>query len=401
MAGNGKSKVPYRRDGKWVGAISYRGKKHWVGTFKTKEEWTTASARLRTRLAEQAGHQQPSTLTFEGFVIEKNWPHNFPRKRKKLMTFDTLAGNIRPFLRKFGDRTLAQSLTRGEAREWALSVPYYCHAAARGLINDIIDDDLMTSNPFGRLGISAGRGRKDIDVISEQDFDDLKQLARTIRGDEYGRVLETLVHSLGEEAFRPGEAFALRWDNIDFEKDIIHIEQAVDHKGRLTLPKNGKPRDIVLFPETKRRLLEMPRLSDEFVFTSSRGRMLVTTRFYYYWNPIRAVWESTRPRDHWIHARLAADPKDHFDPYELRHRACTWMCTPHPHGLGLDPADVALQMGHTDGGALVMKLYAHPAKDLARKRILDAATNWQPPASSSSERRDDESDVEGGHRDVA
>jgi integrase len=393
--------VPYRRDGKWVGAISYKGRKHWVGTFATKSDWKDAEAELRTKLARQAGQEQPSTLTFSGFVVEKNWPHNYPRKRKKLMTFDTLAGNVRPFLRKFGDRTLTQSLTRSEAREWALSVPYYCHATARGLINDIIDDDLMTSNPFGRLGIPAGRGRKDIDVISEPDFEDLTQLALTIRGDEYGRVLETLVHALGEEAFRPGEAFALRWRNIDFEKNMVRIEQAVDHKGRLTLPKNGQARDIVLFPETKQRLLKMPRLSDEFVFTSSRGRMLVTTRFYYYWNPIRAAWESTRPQDHWIHARLRADTKDHFDPYELRHRAATWMCTPRPHGLGLTAVDVALQMGHTDGGALVMKLYAHPDKDLARKRILDAATSWRPPSASGADLRGDDTDVEGDHRDVA
>ena len=52
------------------------------------------------------------------------------------------------------------------------------------------------------------------------------------------------------------------------------------------------------------------------------------------------------------------------------------MLTPRPHGLCLDPVDVALQMGHTDGGALVMRLYGHPDKKLARQRILDAANGW-------------------------
>ena len=123
----------------------------------------------------------------------------------------------------------------------------------------------------------AGRGRKDIDVISERDFEELKRLALTTRGDEYGIVLETLLHFLGEEACRPGEAFALRWRDVDFANDIIRIKETADHKGRLTPPKNGLTREIVLFPETERRLLAMPRLDEESVFPSVRGRMMVAS----------------------------------------------------------------------------------------------------------------------------
>ena len=40
--------------------------------------------------------------------------------------------------------------------------------------------------------------------------------------------------------------------------------------------------------------------------------------------------------------------------------------------LGLSPADVAVQLGHTDGGALVMSTYGHPSERAARARILTA-----------------------------
>ena len=50
--------------------------------------------------------------------------------------------------------------------------------------------------------------------------------------------------------------------------------------------------------------------------------------------------------------------------HELRHFAATWLLE-----LGLSPADVAVQMGHRDGGQLVMEVYGHPSERLARDRI--------------------------------
>jgi hypothetical protein len=37
-----------------------------------------------------------------------------------------------------------------------------------------------------------------------------------------------------------------------------------------------------------------------------------------------------------------------------------------------------VQLGHTDGGALVMSTYGHPSEDSARARLL-AAYNARPP----------------------
>lgn len=36
---------------------------------------------------------------------------------------------------------------------------------------------------------------------------------------------------------------------------------------------------------------------------------------------------------------------------------------------GVAHADVAVQLGHEDGGALVMSRYGHPARDSARSRL--------------------------------
>jgi hypothetical protein len=105
-----------------------------------------------------------------------------------------------------------------------------------------------------------------------------------------------------------------------------------------------------------------------------------------YWHPLRAAFTARLPDSHWLVQRIAegaaakaAEPDDEkrkrmpdgkLDFYELRHRACTFMAEPPPHGLGLSSADIALQIGHTDGGALVERLYIHRNADLARARIL-------------------------------
>jgi hypothetical protein len=37
---------------------------------------------------------------------------------------------------------------------------------------------------------------------------------------------------------------------------------------------------------------------------------------------------------------------------------------------GMTASDVAVQLGHTDGGRLVMNLYGHPSEVAARERLL-------------------------------
>jgi hypothetical protein len=74
-----------------------------------------------------------------------------------------------------------------------------------------------------------------------------------------------------------------------------------------------------------------------------------------------------------------------MDFYELRHFCGAWLFNDHE----LPAQDVAHQLGHTDGGGLVQKLYGHPSADLARERIKRAVGGKVTPlrAVTESERR--------------
>jgi integrase len=148
---------------------------------------------------------------------------------------------------------------------------------------------------------------------------------------------------------RPGELFAL--ERADVGRDEVQIRQNLDGTGTLKAPKNGRERVGVLPPPAREALTDVPaRLDVPWLFVTPRGRRFAKSSLYYYWNPVRAVFG--RPG---------------MDYYELRH-----FCATHLLELGVSHADVAIQLGHTDGGALVMSTYGHPSEDLARERLKRA-----------------------------
>jgi integrase len=49
--------------------------------------------------------------------------------------------------------------------------------------------------------------------------------------------------------------------------------------------------------------------------------------------------------------------------HDLRHFCATQLLE-----LGVSHFDVSIQLGHTDGGALVMERYGHPSVDAAKRR---------------------------------
>lgn len=89
------------------------------------------------------------------------------------------------------------------------------------------------------------------------------------------------------------------------------------------------------------------------VFHSPRGKRLSKGSLNYLWRPVAAAWRARGGRD--------------VDFYELRHACATLLLE-----RGLRPADVAIQLGHTDGGRLVQILYGHPDEERALDRLLMA-----------------------------
>jgi len=332
-----------RPNGKWAAQVydPVTRRARQIGTFATRREAMRAeSAAMDQRTA--TGRE--TVASFAG-----RWPTDYPRPRASTNVHN--ADSVRAFAIAY-ERRRMDSITVDEARVWALRHRAQV-APLRAMFNDARRSGMIVSNPFRGLGIERGRGRRDLpsEWLTVEDVERLAQCAREVHvRSGYGDTLAGLLVFAAYTGLRPGEVYALRHDDLGVE--TLEVRRAADSHGRsLTLPKNGRARTVV-YPARAREAVEsVPRLAGvDLVFPSPRGGQLWASSFGWVWNPVRAAFG--RPT---------------MALHELRHFCATYLLE-----LGLAPADVAVQLGHTDGGALVMSTYGHPSDRAARARITAA-----------------------------
>jgi integrase len=328
----------YKRGNRYGVRIYDAKRQVWVGTFRTHQE-----ARLAER--EASMRVRPANDETVSEFVER-WLRDF--KRPRASTNRHNAYMVKPLVAEF-DTVKMSDISRRRAREWALrhrgSVP-----VVRAMFNDALNEECVTTNPFANLRLDQRHGRRDLIALTEAEVRELADTSLSLFG-AYGPTFRACILFAAYVGLRPAEMFVLKWSDIDIAGSQVDINWSLGSTGEITPPKNGLKRTVVLPPQAKEVLLAMPRRADSpYVFTAPCGRRFSKTSHYYYWRLLRT--EAGR-------AKMAF--------YELRH-----FCATHLLELGVSHADVAVQLGHTDGGALVMSTYGHPSDDAARARVLAA-----------------------------
>jgi integrase len=150
---------------------------------------------------------------------------------------------------------------------------------------------------------------------------------------------------------RPGELDLLRWDRVDFEGERIHVAEQYNSKTReFTLPENGKRRTAPLTVPARDALLAIPRDGD-FCFLNFRRCHFTASARAYHWKAIRAAtgWDG--------------------DLYLATRHFAGWYMV---NVLVMPSEDVAIALGHEDGGELVRRRYGHRDRDRALDRVVRA-----------------------------
>jgi integrase len=337
-------RVIIKRGDRYGVRIYRAGKQEWVGTFRTRTE---AKAAEREALIRQRPTHDETVAQF----VER-WKRDFARPRASTNRHN--AYMIKPFLADFGKVRMAD-VTRRDARQWALRHRSNV-SVVRAMFNDALDEEVVISNPFANLGLEQSPGRRDLVALTEAEVHDLAEVALATLGD-YGSTFRACILFAAYVGLRPAELFMLRWTDVDFARGEVHVRQSLGSTGEVTKPKNGKTRTGTLPLPAATALREMPRRADSpYVFTTSTGRRFSKTSHYYYWNQVRA-----------------AAGRRGMDFYELRHFCATELLR-----RGVTHSDVAVQLGHTDGGALVMSTYGHPSEDAARARVRQVFGDGRP-----------------------
>jgi len=184
----------------------------------------------------------------------------------------------------------------------------------------------------------------------------LTDLAREVHGGGYGVTWAAAITVLAWTGVRPGELLALEWEDVG--SGTLAVRRSLSQSGHLTPPKNGFERVIAL-PERAAKALAPLRSAGARgrIFTGRSGRPLSYWMLLRDWCVIRkGFWKST------------------VQLYELRH-----FCASYLLATGMSPKVIALQLGHRDGGQLVLSTYGHLYTEEALRDIRSAVDGAQSP----------------------
>lgn len=173
---------------------------------------------------------------------------------------------------------------------------------------------------------------------------------RTLNSEEIARLLgaappryRTLLAAAVFTGLRQSELLALRWENIDFADEVVHVQTALDRSGRHVEPKTRNARrDVVLMPALSRALKTLKASSPypaptDYVFVSQVGTPL-------YWRNV---------------ARRALQPAlrnagiEHVRWHDLRHTFASLLIA-----SGANISFVSRQLGHGSPD-ITLRVYGH------------------------------------------
>lgn len=266
---------------------------------------------------------------------------------------------LRPFRDAHGRRLLA-GFPKDIATDWAATRPNSAQVV-KAMFNEALREDFCPANPFAALRIKSGRGRKDIDPLTEAEVEQLANIALRSSG-HYGPELWALILFLAWTGIRPGEACALHAQSIDWETLRVDVRATRRNDGTLAATKGKRSRTIPLADEPAAAVRTLRRTTGP-LFRSPTGKPLRPNSIRHYWVPVRAAFTASLPDDHWLRRRLLTDPSDQLDPYELRH-----FCGSMLADRGYNATDIAGMLGNTARVCEDTYIHAHRDRQIERLR---------------------------------
>jgi integrase len=178
-------------------------------------------------------------------------------------------------VQRFADELLAEGLDPSTVRNVLMPL--------RVIFRRAIEDGDLAVNPTGHLRLPAVRGRRERIASPEE-----AALLLAALPDRDRAVWAIALYA----GLRRGELMALRWEDVDLAKGLIHVDRAYDEKGRIhiepksragrrTIPIIGTLRDELLAHQTREGR------DSGLVFGSSEDKPFVTSNL---WRRAQVAW---------------------------------------------------------------------------------------------------------------
>lgn len=222
----------------------------------------------------------------------------------------------RPEVQRFVDELRASGLSASTIANTIDPLRVICRRALR--------DGLIAIDPTNELEMPAVRGKRDRIATPDQ----ARALIDALPIGE--RALWSMAFFAG---LRNGELQALRWEDVDLDANVVHVERSMDGDvsvGIIEVKTEAGRRSVPLVDRVRRDLvahkLATGRGGEDLVFGRTAALPYVPTT-------VRA-----RARKAWKNAELQP-----ITPHEARHCAASYLIA-----AGLNPKQISVFIGHSD-----------------------------------------------------
>ena len=342
-----------KRGRSWFYYLNVDGKKIWRGSFATQRD--ASNARAQAIVDRQRGrHRDTSKVSVEQYLREVFLPAK-EMSGVKATTLDSYEQKITIISKHLGSKRIQELkavdiermqktlLDHGSSPR---TVAYASTVLSMGLDHAVNVGNLIVENPAKRVKKPRSIEKRDHRIL---DRHEMEQLLKAVHDSEWEAFYRLALFT----GARRGELLALRWSDVDFDRETVTIRSnivQVRGKALETSPKNGRFRKVKLDSGTVLTLRRCrsrqakQRLSlgaywrghDDFITTKADGSCLKPHSATQHWSRLSKRLGIT-------HARL----------HDARHTHATLLLA-----AGEQLHVVADRLGHIDA-MVTSTVYAH------------------------------------------
>lgn len=246
------------------------------------------------------------------------------------------------------------------------------HSLIHPTLELAVDSDIIRKNPSKdcKKGISSTKKERGAMTRKEQ-----KIFLGFIKDSNIYSVYYPMIIFALSTALRVGELTGLRWTDVDFKENVIHVRQQLIYKNLgdgckfhiQDLKTEAGRRDIPLTENARKSLIKQKEFClllgkgikqqkidgiNDFVFTNTQGKPYATNAINFILNNVVKAY-NTKEIEQARKERRKAELLPHISAHILRHTACTRLAE-----SGLEPKVLQYIMGHTNV-AVTLNIYTH------------------------------------------
>lgn len=368
--------IRQRKDGRYEGRFTYEGECYTLyGTDVKKLHKQLLDKRYEV---EHGLYMKQTNITVDSWF--HTWMEEYKRNSVKYGTYKLYQDEYSNYIRDvFGKKKLTeirsehiQRLFNQMVKKYSPKTIHLVKIVLNGMYKQAVRNGLVQRNPVENTVLPKNKTRKKIRVLTVEEQKLFLEYARESRY----YALYVMALSTG---MRNGELRALKWEDIDFDNQLVHVNGTLKYKAKteekywIDTPKSeASQREIPLIENTclilkqhrKKQMEQKLRLGSMWRPQKGFENMVFTGPFG------RCVTEEAVCKDlHIIEEELqkAGYSFEHITPHTLRHTFAT---------RGLEngiPAKVMQELlGHTSI-TMTMDIYSHVLPDVKTSEIQKIA----------------------------